>query len=253
MRKALVDQTDWGCDLHGRDLARRGLNGGPVAPRVSEGWRACAGRHLSDSELSAAFRHGGGDDGRCQQQKAGGAVSAWSCGWAEYRRSVRGKELLRDAAKHCDPAEGCAGPGRALRSASGTGAVQAVVCSRSTGDCACDRVDGCDALALRRAGLHGERNTGGEVDRGRLAEPCAADRSCPGWAEWQDVGLPCRGFRDAGAADAAGQTAGDCGVEPGRLLGGRQGRADFGDLERIPGDVRPELGRCAAWHGPGDV
>ncbi len=28
-RRALVDQTDWGCDLQGRDLARRGLNGGP--------------------------------------------------------------------------------------------------------------------------------------------------------------------------------------------------------------------------------
>ena len=29
MRKAMVDQTDWGCDMQGRDLARRGLNGGP--------------------------------------------------------------------------------------------------------------------------------------------------------------------------------------------------------------------------------
>ena len=28
-RRALVDQTDWGCDMQGRDLARRGLNGGP--------------------------------------------------------------------------------------------------------------------------------------------------------------------------------------------------------------------------------
>ena len=29
LRKALVDRTDWGCDLHGRDVVRRGLNGGP--------------------------------------------------------------------------------------------------------------------------------------------------------------------------------------------------------------------------------
>jgi uncharacterized protein (DUF1501 family) len=28
-RQALVDTSDWGCDLHGRDLARRGLEGGP--------------------------------------------------------------------------------------------------------------------------------------------------------------------------------------------------------------------------------
>ncbi len=29
MRQALVDTSDWGCDMGGRDLARRGLNGGP--------------------------------------------------------------------------------------------------------------------------------------------------------------------------------------------------------------------------------
>jgi uncharacterized protein (DUF1501 family) len=29
IRKALVDTSDWGCDLHGRDLRRRGLAGGP--------------------------------------------------------------------------------------------------------------------------------------------------------------------------------------------------------------------------------
>ncbi len=28
-RQALVDTSDWGCDMHGRDLARRGLSGGP--------------------------------------------------------------------------------------------------------------------------------------------------------------------------------------------------------------------------------
>ena len=27
--KATMDTSDWGCDMHGRDLARRGLNGGP--------------------------------------------------------------------------------------------------------------------------------------------------------------------------------------------------------------------------------
>jgi uncharacterized protein (DUF1501 family) len=29
MKRALVDTSDWGCDMCGRDLARRGLNGGP--------------------------------------------------------------------------------------------------------------------------------------------------------------------------------------------------------------------------------
>jgi uncharacterized protein (DUF1501 family) len=29
IRQALVDTSDWGCDMHGRDLARRGLTGGP--------------------------------------------------------------------------------------------------------------------------------------------------------------------------------------------------------------------------------
>src|SRR5580658_8388460 len=29
IRQALVDTSNWGCDMHGRDLARRGLKGGP--------------------------------------------------------------------------------------------------------------------------------------------------------------------------------------------------------------------------------
>ncbi len=28
-RKAFTDRSDWGCDMHGRDLARRGVTGGP--------------------------------------------------------------------------------------------------------------------------------------------------------------------------------------------------------------------------------
>ena len=51
MRKAMFDQTDWGCDMQGRDLSRRGLNGGSFAARLHEERRAGAHRYLGHSEF----------------------------------------------------------------------------------------------------------------------------------------------------------------------------------------------------------
>ncbi len=105
-----------------------------------------------------------------------------------------------------------------------------------------------DAQDYMESGTPGVKSTAGW-----LAEPRAGEWAGAEWAGRQAVGVSRGGAGDAGAADAAGQAAGDCGEQPGGLFGGRQGAADFGDLECVPGDVRRELGCGAAWDGAGDV
>ncbi len=75
-----------------------------------------------------------------------------------------------------------------------------------SGDRACGRLARHDALALRRAGLHGERHAGREGDAGWLAEPRAAERTAPE-ARRQAFGVPRRRAGHAGSAHAAGQAA----------------------------------------------
>ena len=48
--KSLADCSDWGCDIHGRDAAQRGV----TPARVYEGWGAGAGGHVDDSGVSVA-------------------------------------------------------------------------------------------------------------------------------------------------------------------------------------------------------
>ncbi len=66
-RRFGTDTTDWGCDMQGRDLARRGLNGGPSRRAFMKGGAlALVGTSVIPS-VSAAQRDGGSDDGGGEQ------------------------------------------------------------------------------------------------------------------------------------------------------------------------------------------
>ena len=88
----------------------------------------------------------------------------------ELRPSHRDSETGRHAAIRRRP-------GRILRTAPVARAAEADVRRAAPGDRGRGRVARPDAVAFRRAGLHGVGNAGPEGDHGRLAESCAAARN----------------------------------------------------------------------------
>ena len=127
---------------------------------------------------------------------------------AEHGRAVRRARLLPRAAEHRDwPARlgqrRRARPRRVLRPASAPVAAEAALGRTTTGDRARLRIAGHDALALRRAGLHGVCDAGREEHAGRLAQPLPA---CARASEGDAV--PGGRAGAAAAALAAGARAG---------------------------------------------
>ena len=113
---------------------------------------------------------------------------------AEHGRALRRARLLRVAADHRRrPARRRAHRHRArsrrlLRPASAHGAARAVLGRSLARHRPCLRIAGPHAIALRRAGLHGERHARREAHRGRLAQslPARAGRARPPhrFAQW---------------------------------------------------------------------
>ena len=130
--------------------------------------------------LSLGFAPGfvDADGGRRRQpaQGAGHDLPARRRRRPEHRRPVRRARLLRGAADDRDRPAGRrtrrrrARSRRLLRPAPAPGAAPAAVAAALAGHRPRLRIARSDALALRRAGLHGERHAGREEHRRRLAE-----------------------------------------------------------------------------------
>ena len=95
------------------------------------------------------------------------------------------RDVLRRAAEHRDRAAGPSGgcgdrSRRLLRPAPAARAAQAAVRRAAAGDRARVRIAGRHPLALRRAGLHGNRDAGRQEHAGRLAESLSSRARAPG-------------------------------------------------------------------------
>src|ERR1700761_5910712 len=147
-----------------------------VASSFSEERSDGAGGDGCDSELPDARRDGAGHSSEREPQEAGRDLPARGGGWAEYRDPARGAVLFPDAADDCHSAAADSGSGWIFRIASGDGESEAAVGGEAPGDCACGRLAGYDALALRCAGLHGVGHAGHQGDGRWMAESRAAGR-----------------------------------------------------------------------------
>ena len=126
----------------------------------------------------------------------------------EHDHSVRRAGLLRVAADAGDRETGHRRqhrrrPERILRHASADASAQAALGVGPHGDRPCLRLPRRDALALRRAGLHGVGHAGREEHVRRLDEPLPAREGAS-----EGDAVPRRGARAAAAARAAGHGAG---------------------------------------------
>ena len=96
----------------------------------------------------------------------------------EHRRPARRSAVLRHAPQHQHPAQVGDRSQRLLRPASVARTVSAAVAAGPSRHRSRRRIARHHPLALRRAGLHGDRHARRESHRRRMAQPLAA-RSCP--------------------------------------------------------------------------
>ena len=169
-----ADHSDWGCDICGRDAAKRSITrrgfmkNGALALIGTSAIPAFLSRSVLAEMTTAAankkklvvlFQRGAVDGLNV-------VVPYTEKNYYAMRPSIAIKQnevIDLDGFFGLHPADG---------------GVQAAIRAGASGDRACGRLARPLALALRRAGLHGERHARRQGDRGWLAEP-RARRSSP--------------------------------------------------------------------------